>query len=84
MAVNKSGDVYFMIQVYREAGADQWTAEPVTSPFDDEGALVELVYNEGTGSTPGEALEQLAAEAAGDLTDEAIEQIEGAERVADK
>lgn len=32
----------------------------------------------------GEALEQLAAEAAGDLTDEAIEQIEGAEGVADK
>lgn len=47
------------------------------SPFDDKGSLVELVYNEGTGNTPGEALEQLAADS---LTDEAIEQIEGGHR----
>lgn len=78
--VKSNGEVYFNVTVYREPGSGTWTAEPMSPANpEDEGHMVDLFYNSGTGDTPGEALEQLAVEP---LTDEAIEQIKGAEEVA--
>ncbi|GAA4395479.1 hypothetical protein AB0I45_08435 [Brevibacterium sp. NPDC049920] len=75
MAVNDEGATYFLIEVRREAGENSWTAEAVGSHHaHHDGAGIELFYGSTFGcDTPGEALEQLAAD---DLTEEAIAQIE--------
>lgn len=76
MAIDKDGNVFFNIRVYRESGKSYWTAESDAAeeggPYEVTGGAAELFSDHAIGDTSQEALAQLAA---GELTDEAREQI---------